>query len=149
MRALIQRVRRCTVSTPEGYRSEIGKGMLVFLGIGKNDTAKDAESLASRCAHLRIFDDPDGKMNLDIRAVGGEVMVVSQFTLYADTTRGNRPGYSEAAEPVQAEEHYTAFVTMLRTELAPLKVATGQFRAMMDVELVNDGPVTLLLESKK
>jgi len=149
MRALIQRVKRCTVSTGEGSSSEIGPGMLVFLGVGREDTAEDGEYLATRCSTLRIFADAEGTMNLSVRDVGGEVMVVSQFTLYADTRKGNRPGYSGAAEPGRAEDLYGKFVASLRTRLAPLKVATGTFRAMMDVELVNDGPVTLLLESKK
>ena len=123
--------------------------MLVFVGVGKDDTEDDARYLASRCSGLRIFDDSEGKMNLAVRDVNGEVMVVSQFTLYADTRKGNRPGYSDAAEPGPAEHLYEKFVAFLRTEVAPLKVATGKFRAAMEVALVNDGPVTLLLESKR
>ncbi|MEP0821541.1 MAG: D-tyrosyl-tRNA(Tyr) deacylase [Ignavibacterium sp.] len=149
MRALVQRVSRCAVSTAQGDHSSIGAGMLVLLGVGKEDTQEDALTLAQRCAALRCFQDPGGKMNLSVRDVSGEVMVVSQFTLYADTRKGNRPGYAEAADPTKAEELYNAFVTALRTAIAPLKVATGFFRAEMSVELVNEGPVTLLLESRK
>ncbi|MEX2116676.1 MAG: D-aminoacyl-tRNA deacylase [Bacteroidota bacterium] len=149
MRALIQRVRRCAVSVADGSRSEIGEGMLVFLGVGQNDTREDAEYLAGRCATLRMFRDAEGKMNHSVREVNGEIMVVSQFTLYADTKKGNRPGYSDAADPKTAEGFYGQFVTLLRTAIAPLKVATGWFGAEMTVEIVNDGPVTLLLESKR
>ncbi|MEX1139361.1 MAG: D-aminoacyl-tRNA deacylase [Bacteroidota bacterium] len=149
MRALIQRVKHCTVSVADGSRSEIGRGMLVFLGVGQGDAREDAEYLAGRCAALRMFQDADGKMNQSVRDVNGEVMVVSQFTLYADTKKGNRPGYSDAAAPETAEQLYNHFVTSLRTALAPLKVATGWFGAEMTVDLSNDGPVTLLLESKR
>ncbi len=149
MRALIQRVRHCTVSVASGSRSEIGPGMLVFLGVGQGDQREDAEYLAGRCAALRMFQDAEGKMNHSVRDVNGEVMVVSQFTLYADTKKGHRPGYSDAAAPEIAERLYDHFVTSLRTAIAPLKVATGWFGAEMTVDISNDGPVTLLLESKR
>ena len=149
MRALIQRVKRCTVSIADGSRSEIGNGMLVFLGVGQNDTPGDADYLAGRCAALRMFRDTEGRMNLSVREVNGEALVVSQFTLYADTKKGNRPGYSDAAAPEQAEVLYKKFVTALRTELAPLRVVTGWFGAEMTVEIANDGPVTLMLESRR
>lgn len=149
MKALIQRVRRCSVSVEKRKTAEIGNGMLILLGVHKNDTGEDAVALADRCAALRIFDDSGGKMNLSIRDCSGETMVVSQFTLYADTRKGNRPGYSDAAPPENAEKLYEKFVEQLRTNLAPQKVATGVFRAMMDVELVNDGPVTIILEGKQ
>lgn len=149
MRALIQRVKQCTVSVADGSRSEIGQGMLVFLGVGLGDRREDAEYLAGRCAALRLFQDDAGKMNHSIRDVNGEIMVVSQFTLYADTRKGNRPGYSDAAPPETAEQLYDHFVTSLRNALAPLKVATGWFGAEMMVDISNDGPVTLLLESKR
>jgi len=149
MRALIQRVKRCTVSLADGSRSEIGGGMLVFLGVGQNDSHEDAANLAGRCSTLRMFRDGEGKMNHSVREVNGEVMVVSQFTLYADTKKGNRPGYSDAADPEAAERLYEEFVTSLRTAIAPLKVATGWFGAEMEVEIINDGPVTLLLESRR
>lgn len=123
--------------------------MLVFLGVGQTDTPGDADYLAGRCAALRMFRDADGKMNLSVRDVSGEILVISQFTLYADTRKGHRPGYSDAAAPEQAEALYEKFVTALRTEVSPLKVATGWFGAEMTVEIINDGPVTLLLESKR
>lgn len=122
--------------------------MLILLGVKIGDTEDDALALADRCAALRIFDDENGRMNISIRESAGETMVVSQFTLYADTRKGNRPGYSEAAPPELAENLYEKFVERMRTNLAPQKIATGTFRAMMEVELVNDGPVTIMLENK-
>jgi D-tyrosyl-tRNA(Tyr) deacylase len=122
--------------------------MLILLGVKQSDDEADAQYLADRCAALRIFDDEEGKMNLSVKDVGGEAMVVSQFTLYGDTRKGNRPSYSEAAPPELAERLYESFVRHLRASLGHTKVATGVFRAMMDVELVNDGPVTVAIESK-
>jgi len=148
MRALIQRVRRCSVTIGGVEHSSIGSGMLILLGVKQQDTEEDSAYLAERCAALRIFEDSQGKMNLSVRDVAGAVMVVSQFTLYGDTTRGNRPSYSSAAPPELAEKLYESFVSHLRTLLGPEKVAVGVFRAMMDVELVNDGPVTVTVESK-
>lgn len=148
MRALIQRVRRCTVMIDGKAHSSIGHGMLILLGVKYTDKVADAIFLADRCTALRIFDDPQGKMNLAIKEVGGAAMIVSQFTLYGDTRRGNRPSYSDAAPPEQAEALYEHFVQRLKTTLGDANVATGVFRAMMDVELVNDGPVTVLIESK-
>jgi D-aminoacyl-tRNA deacylase len=148
MRALVQRVKRCSVSIDGKLTSFIGMGVLVFLGL-KNDDAKiDAEYLAERCASLRIFDDEAGKMNLSVKDVNGEAMVVSQFTLYGDTRKGNRPSYTDAASQQIAEVLYDHFTKHLRKLLGEKQVATGVFRAMMDVELVNDGPVTLILDSK-
>jgi len=148
MRALIQRVRRCSVSIGGKLHSSVGSGMLILVGVKQSDQGSDAEYLADRCAALRIFEDPQGKMNLALKDVGGSAMVVSQFTLYGDTRKGNRPSYSEAAPPEQAEALYEHFVRRLRLSLGDDKVATGVFRAMMDVELVNDGPVTVTVESK-
>jgi D-aminoacyl-tRNA deacylase len=148
MKALIQRVRRCSVTISGVQQSSIGPGMLVLLGVRQGDTADDAAYLAERCTSLRIFEDPQGKMNLSVRDTSGSVMVVSQFTLYGDTTRGNRPSYSTAAPPETAERLYQHFVQCLRGALGNAKVATGVFRAMMDVDLVNDGPVTVMVESK-
>ncbi len=148
MRALIQRVRRCSVSLDGIPHSTVGRGMLILLGVKQSDDEADAQYLADRCAALRIFDDEEGKMNLSVKDVGGEAMVVSQFTLYGDTRKGNRPSYSEAAPPELAERLYESFVRHLRASLGDAKVATGVFRAMMDVELVNDGPVTVAIESK-
>ncbi|MGB2869204.1 MAG: D-aminoacyl-tRNA deacylase [Bacteroidota bacterium] len=148
MRALIQRVKRASVSVEGTPRSSIGHGLLILLGVKAGDTVENAEYLADRCAALRIFGDTAGKMNLSVRDVGGSVMVVSQFTLYGDTRKGNRPSYTEAAPPGDAERLYNDFVRFLRRSLGDAKVETGVFRAMMDVEIVNDGPVTVLVESK-
>jgi len=148
MRALIQRVRRCSVSLDGIPHSTVGRGMLILLGVKQSDNEADAQYLADRCAALRIFDDEEGKMNLSVKDVGGEAMVVSQFTLYGDTRKGNRPSYSEAAPPELAERLYESFVRHLRASMGHANVATGVFRAMMDVELVNDGPVTVAIESK-
>jgi len=148
MKALIQRVHRCSVAIDGVEHSSTGHGMLILLGVKREDREEDSAYLAERCASLRIFEDPQGKMNLSVRDVGGAAMVVSQFTLYGDTTRGNRPSYSTAAPPEVAEGLYESFVRHLRTLLGDEKVATGVFRAMMDVNLVNDGPVTVMVESK-
>ena len=148
MKALIQRVRRCSVTIDGIEHSSIGQGLLILLGVRQGDKEEDALYLAERCAALRIFDDPQGKMNLSVRDVAAAAMIVSQFTLYGDTTRGNRPSYSTAAPPESAESLYESFVGHLRSLLGKDKVATGVFRAMMDVELINDGPVTVMVESK-
>ena len=148
MRALVQRVKRCSVSIDGKLTSSIGMGLLVFLGVKNGDAEVDAEYLAERCASLRIFDDEARKMNLSVKDVLGEAMVVSQFTLYGDTRKGNRPSYTDAASQKIAEVLYDHFAEHLRKLLGEKRVATGVFRAMMDVELVNDGPVTLILESK-
>ena len=148
MRALIQRVRRSSVVIDGKTHNSIGPGMLILLGVKQGDREEAAEYLADRCASLRIFEDSQGKMNLSVKDTDGSAMVVSQFTLYGDTRKGNRPSYSEAAQPAQAEELYEHFVRCLRRSLGEGKVATGVFRAMMDVELVNDGPVTVMVESK-
>ena len=148
MRALIQRVTAASVSLQGTIHSGIGKGMLIFLGVTHADTDADARYLAERCASLRMFEDVTGKMNCSVQDVGGKALVVSQFTLYGDTRRGNRPSFTDAASAERAEELYNAFVMYLRNEIGTGNVETGVFRAMMGVSLVNDGPVTLLLESK-
>lgn len=148
MRALIQRVKRSSVSINGKLHSAIGNGILVLLGVRQKDVEVDASYLAEKCASLRIFDDADGKMNLSVRDVKGEAMVVSQFTLYGDTRRGNRPSYSEAAPPELAESLYERFLSETRRLVGNEKVKSGVFRAMMEVELINDGPVTVMIESK-
>ncbi len=127
---------------------EIDRGLAVFLGVKHGDTMEDAVYLASRIASLRIFNDGEGKMNLSVREIGGSALVISQFTLHADTRKGNRPSYTHAADPVVAEELYEHFVHELRMLLGENRVATGIFRAMMSVELVNEGPVTIMVQSK-
>jgi D-tyrosyl-tRNA(Tyr) deacylase len=148
MRVLVQRVKKCEVRIDGKSHSAIGPGMLIFLGVRKGDAEEDARHLADRCAALRIFEDEQQKMNLSVKDIGGSAMVVSQFTLYADTRRGNRPGFTDAAPPDIAENLYEKFVRHLRDTLGESKVATGVFRAMMEVELINDGPVTVMIESK-
>jgi D-tyrosyl-tRNA(Tyr) deacylase len=148
MRALIQRVSRASVSVGGVLHNAIERGMVVFLGISNADSADAAAYLAQKCADLRIFEDQAGKMNLSIRETGGSALVVSQFTLYADTKRGNRPSFTEAAPPEIAEKLYGNFVGYLQEEIGEPNVRTGLFRAMMDVQLTNSGPVTIMIESK-
>ncbi len=148
MRALIQRVKRCSVSIDGSLHGAIEAGILILLGLKKGDTPDDARFLAEKSTQLRIFDDPDGTMNLSVQDIHGSVMVVSQFTLYGDTRKGNRPSYTDAASPPEAEELYKQFVREVRKLLGEDRVKMGVFRAMMEVELVNDGPVTVMVESK-
>lgn len=150
MRACIQRVRSASVALPqEADRlvSEIGTGLLVFLGVGVSDSESDAMLLARKCAELRIFEDENGKMNLSIADVGGAMLVVSQFTLYADCRRGRRPGFADAAPPELAEYLYQRFADEMRQR--NISVAMGAFRAEMHVSLVNDGPVTIWLDTQE
>ncbi len=146
MRALIQRVSSASVSSEGAELGSIGQGLLVLLGITHADTAEAAERLASKIVRLRIFSDEAGKMNLALPNVGGSLLVVSQFTLYADTRSGNRPGYTRAAPPETAVPLYEHFVSHLRS--LGFKVATGEFGADMQVSLVNDGPVTIWLDDE-
>ena len=142
----MQRVSRAAVRVDGSVTGEIGRGLVVLLAVGRDDGPAEAESLADKIAHLRVFDDPSGQMNLSALEIGGAVLVVSQFTLYGDARRGRRPSYTRAAPPEMANELYRHFVG--RVGAAGLRVAEGVFRAMMEVELVNDGPVTLLLDTK-
>lgn len=146
MRAVIQRVKSSSVTVDEKQISQIGPGLLVLLGVSQSDTPSDAEYLADKVANLRIFEDPDAKMNLSVIDIAGEVLVVSQFTLYGDCRKGRRPSFVEAAAPEKAEKLYDYFTGQIEKKGIP--VQSGRFRAMMDVALVNDGPVTLILESK-
>ena len=147
MRAVVQRVTRAQVSVDEKVIGEIGKGLVILLGVARDDTPKDADYFADKIISLRIFDDQDGKMNLSVKDVAGALLVVSQFTLYGDVRRGLRPSWIDAAPPEVAESLYDYFVERARNSVG--NVATGSFRAMMQVELVNDGPVTILLDSRK
>ncbi|MEI6564589.1 MAG: D-aminoacyl-tRNA deacylase [bacterium] len=147
MKALIQRVSRARVTVAGKEAGVIGKGYAVLLGVRQQDTDADAIFLAEKTASLRIFPDAQDKMNLALGDVGGAVLVVSQFTLYADTLKGNRPSFINAAAPAEAERLYEVYVSQLRHILGPDKVATGIFRASMSVEIINDGPVTIELSS--
>jgi D-tyrosyl-tRNA(Tyr) deacylase len=144
VKALVQRVGSASVSVGEDTVASIGRGFLVLLGVGKGDGREEAEQLAGKVARLRVFADATGKMNRSLLDVRGEALVVSQFTLFADTSRGNRPGFEAAALPGEAEGLYRAFVDSLAALGVP--VQTGVFGADMQVALVNDGPVTIMLE---
>lgn len=147
MRAVIQRVTRAAVRVEDKTVGEIGCGLLVLLGVGRDDTEQDARYLVEKIIGLRIFNDEAGQMNLSLAEAGGALLVVSQFTLYGDVRRGRRPGWSEAAEPERAKALYEFFIGEAQSRVA--FVATGAFRRMMEVELVNDGPVTILIDSKR
>lgn len=147
MRAVVQRVTRASVTIDSEIVGEIGNGLVVLLGIARDDTKEDADYLVPKIAALRIFDDAEGKMNLSLKDVDGGLLIVSQFTLYGDVRRGLRPSWSDAAAPEIAEPLYDYFVESSRKLLG--QVETGSFRKMMLVELVNDGPVTILLDSRK
>jgi len=147
MRAVLQRVSRASVTVDGKVVGQIGRGILVLVGVEPDDTDEDARQLADRTISLRIFDDPEGKINLSLEDIGGSLLVVSQFTLLGDCRKGRRPSFSGAAPPELAEKLYNTFIGAAGSRGIP--VATGRFRAMMDVELVNDGPVTLLLDSRK
>jgi D-tyrosyl-tRNA(Tyr) deacylase len=147
MRAVVQRVSRCRVTVEGEVSGEIGAGLLVLLGVSKTDGESAADYLVEKIIGLRIFEDPEGRMNLSVKEAGGAVLVVSQFTLYGDVRRGRRPSFDAAARPEEARRLYEYFVARVRT--AGLRCETGQFQAMMEVELVNSGPVTILLDSEK
>ena len=147
MRAVVQRVTRARVTVDDEIVGEIGNGLAVLLGVAPDDTNDDADYLAHKIANLRILDNSEGRMNLSLTDVRGEMLVVSQFTLYGDVRRGLRPSWSDAAPPEIAEPLYEYFVKKCRELI--VRVETGSFRKMMLVELVNDGPVTLMLDSRK
>jgi len=148
LRAVIQRVSNAKVLVGSEEVSEIGKGLLVLLGVGRDDDESDAIWMAKKIANLRVFEDAEGKMNRSVIEVEGEVLVVSQFTLYGDVRKGNRPSFTGAASPKHGERLYELLIEHLRRHYA-LRVGTGKFGAKMTVELKNDGPVTILLDSKK
>ena len=145
MRSVLQRVSRAKVTVDGEVTGEIERGLLVLLGVAAGDSEKDAAYLVDKTVNLRVFDDEGGKMNLSLLDIRGELLVVSQFTLYGDARKGRRPSFIAAAPPELANELYERFVAVARNHVS--KVATGRFQAMMDVELVNDGPVTIILES--
>jgi len=147
MRAVVQRVGRAKVTINDRISGEIGLGLLVLLGVGREDTENDASYLAEKIVGLRIFEDSDGKMNRSVQDAGGSVLAVSQFTLYGDARRGKRPSFDAAAPSDHARQLYEFFVTRIRA--AGLRCETGRFQEVMQVELVNEGPVTILLDSAK
>jgi D-tyrosyl-tRNA(Tyr) deacylase len=147
MRAVLQRVTQAHVSVDDEIVGAIDQGLMVLLGVEQGDGQQDVAQLAKKTAELRLFEDADGKMNLSVEDIGGQLLVVSQFTLAADCRKGRRPGFSRAAPPEIAETLYLDYIEQLRQR--GLSVATGRFQAMMQVHLVNDGPVTFLLDSHK
>lgn len=148
MRAVVQRVKRAQVSVEGSITGKIEKGILVLLGVGENDEIEDLEYMAKKIINLRIFEDNEDKMNLSVLDVGGNVLVISQFTLYGDCRKGNRPSYSKAARPDIAKEYYDRFIDYIKDNYK-IKVESGVFQASMEVDFINDGPVTLMLDSKK
>jgi D-tyrosyl-tRNA(Tyr) deacylase len=145
MRLVIQRVREARVTVNDGVTGSIRTGLLVFLGVSRTDTVEDADYLTGKLLGLRIFPDGDGKMNLDVQEAGGSLLIVSQFTLYGDCRKGRRPSFDQAAPPDQAQGLYNYFVESVKR--GPVPVETGVFQAMMQVHIVNDGPVTILIDS--
>lgn len=150
MRALVQRVREGGVYiSSDNYEKNIGKGMVVLLGVRDSDGLEEVNFVADKCCNLRIFEDDKGKMNLSIKEINGEMLIISQFTLYGDARKGNRPSFTEAAVPELAKELYEDFINRVKLNIGEDKVKSGVFGAMMDVKIINDGPVTILVESKE
>lgn len=147
MRAVVQRVKSAAVYVDDRCTGKIGAGLLVFVGVGKGDGEKDLSFFSSKLPDLRVFEDAAGKFNLSLKDVGGEMLVVSQFTLYADCSKGRRPSFIDAEDPAVAKNLYEELILKLRGQGIP--VETGEFQAKMEVHLINDGPVTLLLDSRK
>jgi D-tyrosyl-tRNA(Tyr) deacylase len=147
MRAVIQRVKSAEVLVDGRVSGRIGKGLLVFVGVGRGDDERDLSYLTSKIPELRIFEDESEKFNLSLKEIGGEMLVVSQFTLYGDCRKGRRPSFTEAEDPTLAKDLYERFILRLREQ--NVSVQTGEFQARMEVHLINDGPVTLILESKR
>jgi len=147
MRAVVQRIESARVEVENRIVGETGKGLLVYLGVGDDDTERDLRYLADKIVSLRIFPDAQGKMNKSVEDIQGGILVVSQFTLYADARKGRRPSYNRAAEPEKAEKLYTQFIDSLRNK--NISVSSGIFQAKMNVYSQNDGPVTILLDSEK
>lgn len=143
MKALLQRVKKASVKIDERIHSEIGQGILIFLGVEKKDSASQAEFLANKVCNLRIFEDEFNKMNLSVKDINGEILIVSQFTLASNCKKGTRPSFDNAMEPIEAKNIYENFVSFVKEN--NIQVKTGEFGSMMDIELINDGPVTFIL----
>ena len=149
MKAVVQRVSKGVVNIPlENYKTKIDKGFVILLGITHTDGEEEVNFVADKCSNLRVFNDADNKMNLSIKDIEGEVLIISQFTLYGETKKGNRPSFVEAAKPDHAIPLYEKFIKRMKQNLGEEKVKTGIFGAMMDVQIFNDGPVTIIVESK-
>ncbi len=149
MRALVQKVKEGGVFIAEtNYSAEIAKGIVILLGVTHNDGENEVNFVADKCVNLRIFLDENEKMNLSVKDIDGEVLIISQFTLYGDARKGNRPSYTDAAKPELAEQLYNKFISRMKMNLGDQKVKTGEFGAMMEVKIINDGPVTVMVESK-
>jgi len=149
LKAVVQRVNNASVNIPlENYSAKIGRGMLILLGIKIGDTIDDMNYIADKCSRLRIFKDSEGKMNISVKDIDGEVLIISQFTLYGETAKGNRPSFIEAAKPIEAIPLYDSFIERIKSNLGDDKVRCGIFGAMMDVSLINSGPVTIIVEGK-
>ena len=149
MRAVVQRVKRAEVRVDGRVVGRISKGLLVLIGVGVRDEYDDVKWMADKLVNLRIFEDDDSKMNLSLLDVGGEILLVSQFTLYGDCRRGRRPSFTDAADPEKGRDMFEKLIAYLKENYRNLRIETGVFRAMMEVELINDGPVTILLDSEK
>ena len=150
MKAVVQRVLKSSVTIKsKNYSAEIGKGLLILLGIKKGDDMNDVIFVADKCASLRIFEDEKDKMNKSVKEIDGEVLIISQFTIYGDTAKGNRPSFIDAAQPDEAIPLYEAFIKRMHENLGEEKVKTGLFGEMMDIALTNYGPVTVIVKSKE
>jgi D-tyrosyl-tRNA(Tyr) deacylase len=147
MRAVIQRVKSAEVLVDGRVTGKIGKGLLIFVGVARGDSESDLSLLTSKIPDLRIFEDQSEKFNLSLKEIGGEILVVSQFTLYGDCRKGRRPSFTEAEDPAPAKDLYERFIAKLRGQNLP--VQTGEYQAKMEVRLINDGPVTLILDSRR
>ena len=149
MRALVQRVSRGGVKIlSHNYEERIEKGIVLLLGVRDEDGIDEVNFVADKCCNLRIFEDENGKMNLSIKDISGEMLIISQFTLYGDSRKGNRPSFNDAASPILAEDLYKKFLDRVKANIGDERVKAGIFAAMMEVEIMNDGPVTILVESK-
>lgn len=149
MKLVLQCVRNASVSVEKECIGKIGRGLLVFLGIGKEDTKETAEKMFQKMQKLRIFSDEEGKTNLSVRDIDGEILIISQFTLYADCKKGNRPSFVYAGLPEQAEALYEYFIKLAKEHFMPEKIKQGEFGAHMEVSLLNDGPFTIILDSEE